>query len=356
MTATTAVPQAHRLGPDLRPGLSSDEVERRWAAVVVDELGRRGFLAGLAGAAVLAAGCGRPDSTEAAGGGSDTVRAETPFGTFDVPLAPQRVIVLEGRQDLETAVVLGMPRPVGLGDNAVDAQGRTAAFVGFDAEGIELMPGGQVNLEMVAALRPDLIIGRASNIEPVAAELARFAPLVPVEVDETTWRPDLEAAGRWTGRSDRVAAAIARYEESVRAFRDRHAAALAQAAVAVLQPGTDGAWYSSPSDGFLLQGRTLRDLGGRPVPAIEEVAPSTPGGMSEFSGEQLGLLTEADVLLVASFTEEQRAGLESSPLWSRLPVVRAGRVVHTDIRTNRGSVLAANECVRLWDQAYSLLG
>ncbi|BBG01284.1 MULTISPECIES: ABC transporter substrate-binding protein [Pseudonocardia] len=334
--------------------LSPTEVDHRWVALV-DELSRRGLLVGAAGMAALLAGCGRSGAGPVGERTGETVRAETPFGTFDVPLAPERVVVLEGRQDLETAVVLELPRPVGLGDNAVDERGRTAGFLGFDADGIQLMPGGEVDLEAVLALQPDLIVGRASNIEPVAEQLARIAPLVPAEIDETTWRPDLEAAGRWTGRSAQVDAAIARYEALVAEVRERHAAALGTALAVVLQPGEDGAWYSSPSDGFLLQGRTLRELGGRPLPAVEAVAPPTPGGMSEFSAEQLGLLTDADVLMVASFTEGQRAGLEASPLWSRLPAVRAGRVVHTDIRTNRGSVLAAGECARLWDRAYSLL-
>lgn len=350
MTLVSEYPTAEMLTSAFQ--IDSTETDRRWHDIVA-ELDRRGFLAGSLGLAAFLAGCGGGDTAQQPT--VRTVRAETPFGSFDIPLAPQRVVILEGRQDLETAIVLGMPRPVAIGDNAVDTEGAAAPFLGFDSAGIELIPGGEVDLEKVLALEPDLIIGRASNIEPLAADLATIAPLLPVEIDELAWRPELETVGRWTRRSDQVSAALRAHDDLMEQFRDTHAARLDTATAAVIQPWSGGTWYSSPSDGFLLQARTLRELGGTFVEAIERAPLPEPGGMSEFSAERLDLLAEADILLVASFSAAERSELAANPLWAQLPAVRADRVVHTDIRTNRGSVLAADECVRLWDRAYSLL-
>lgn len=145
---------------------------------------------------------------------------------------PRRVVGLEGRRDLEIAIALGLGIAA-VGSNAI-IDGVPAPFVPFDSAGVTGIEQTEPNLELIAALRPDLILTRGSNIEELRGELAALAPLLPVDADgEITWRPDLEQVGAAPGREDR----LADYDAELGAVRDRHADRIAAATLAVVQYG-----------------------------------------------------------------------------------------------------------------------
>lgn len=305
-----------------------DVTDARFAAIV-DQLNRRSFLVGL-GAATLVVACGSNEPVAESSG--ETVTADTPYGTFQVPLHPKRLVILEGRQDLEIAVALGLPKPVGLGSNAVGDDGLLREFVPFTTDGVEVIPGGETPLEKVIALRPDLIIGRDINIDEIRDALATVAPVLSVNQQQgVDWRTSLTEVGTWTGRAEQAAEALAGYEEHVNEVKARHADKLAATTTAMLQPGTEGKWYSCNSDGFYLQARTTRDLGATYLPVLDETkqdanAYGPPGAMLEFSDEQFPILAPADLIVAVVGDEATKAALEGNPLWQRLPAVQAGRV------------------------------
>ncbi|MGH3753281.1 MAG: hypothetical protein ACRDRP_11390 [Pseudonocardiaceae bacterium] len=85
---------------------------------------------------------------------------------------------LEGRRDLETAVALGLGIAA-VGENAIiDGQ-----YAPFDPAGVEVIDQNAPNLEQIAALRPDLILTRGSNIERLRDELADAILRVLVATD-----------------------------------------------------------------------------------------------------------------------------------------------------------------------------
>jgi iron complex transport system substrate-binding protein len=317
---------------------------------------RRTFLA-LLGAAGFAAGCGAPT---AAGPGAPTTRTVThQFGTFEVPADPQRVVGIEGRRDLETALALGIV-PVAIGSNALYGGDTPAPFIDLSLDGIEVVQQTEPSLEQIAALRPDLILTRDSNIEELRDELVAIAPVVPVgsgtDPDNTgdDWRADLQRVAGWLGREDRLAETLATYDARREEIAARHAAALSSAAVAVVQfNGEEGNLSTSRTDGFYLQAQALGALGGQHLPYLEEL-PRTDY-IASFSTEEMGQLAPADAILMIANTEDERAALAAQPLWQRLPAVAAGRVVLTDSRANYGSVYAATECLRLLDELYGTL-
>lgn len=49
------------------------------------------------------------------------------------------------------------------------------------------------------------------------------------------------------------------------------------------------------------------------------------------------------------------ASVETNPLWAQLPAVTAGRVIVADWRINTGNVFSAMECLRLFDELYSMI-
>lgn len=312
---------------------------------------RREFLA-LVGAAGLLVGCGTtgPDGVGTAPG---TRTVSNSFGTFEVPVDPQRVIGLEGRRDLETAVALGLGIAA-VGSNAV-IDGEQASFVPFDVASVPMIEQTEPNLEQIAGLRPDLVLTRGSNITELRDELATLAPLVPVDADgEITWRPDLEQVAATLGREDRLAGPLSDYDARLAAVRDRHADRITTAVIAVVQGGPEeAAFYTSSTSGFYLQAQTLGELGGNHLDFLQTLAETNPD--ETFSVEQTGALAPADAILLIVNGAEQRAQVEAQPLWQRLPAVTAGRVVITDSRTNYGSVYAAGAALDLLDQLYATL-
>lgn len=326
----------------------------------VDDATRRQFLAGAA-ALLVAAGCGGDDDRQPAAGqapttaGPSSYRITNKFGSFDVPADPQRVIVLEGRRDLEVALALGWS-PVAVGPNTFYVGDKLPAFLNWQPANVtKLGQGGELNIEVVAGLRPDLIIGRESNVEGAIDKLRPLgAPFITVAGGSEPWRPELEAIASELGRLPKVAGSIADYDKALADLRTRHAARLAGATLAIAQFGGKE-FYSSPPGGFYLQVNVLAELGGRHLPWLNGLPLNRPGGSSTSSIEQIEQLAPADAFLVVVNDADQRRELDELELWKRLPAVAAGRVVYTDFRTNYGSVFAARECLRLLDQAYGLI-
>ncbi len=317
---------------------------------VVDAATRRQFITMLAAAGLLTA-CGDDGDGDGAGVGDsgDTIEVTNAFGTFQVPLAPQRVIGLEGRRDFETALALGLS-PIAIGSNAIDG-GELAPFIDFDLTDVEVIEQTEPNLELILSLRPDLILTRSSNIEGLLDDLRPIAPLIPVAPDGP-WRTDLEGVAAALDRTERLAEVLAAYDEQVDEIRTRHADRVDSAVLAIVQYVAGDRFYSSSASGFYLQVQTLADLGGVHLPFLD-------GGGSVlfdegFSPEETGRLADADAILVIG-TADDHAELADSPLWQQLPAVTANRVVETDFRTNYGSVYAATACLDLLDQVYGTL-
>lgn len=71
------------------------------------------------------------------------------FGTFEVPVDPRRVIVLEGRRDLEPAPRAGSGSIV-VGSNAL-VDGQPPPFLDLNLAGVEILENFEPNLERLVA-------------------------------------------------------------------------------------------------------------------------------------------------------------------------------------------------------------
>ncbi len=320
--------------------------------IVVDDATRREFLT-MIGAAGLLAACGGEGGGTAApppsGPGSRTVTNQ--FGTFELPAEPKRVIGWEGRRDLETALALGL-KPIAVGSNAVK-DGMLAPFIPFDLAGVATIQQTEPNLELIASLRPDLILTRDSNIEELVDKLRPLAPLVPVKPDGP-WRADLEAVAAVLGRTGALATTLAAYDKRKAEVQARHQARLRSAVLAVVQfDATERKFYGSSTSGFYLQANTIAELGGTQLAFLEQGGEALAS--DGFSAEQTDKLAGADAIVAVLNTAEEQATLAGSALWQQLPAVKAKRVVETTFRTNYGSVFAATACLDLLDRAYQTL-
>lgn len=131
----------------------------------VDELTRRRLLgaAGSVSVGLMVAGCGSdPAGTAAAKEGPFPVTIEHAFGSAEIPAAPPRVVSV-GYSDQDAILALGVV-PVGLrdwfGDQPNAVWPWAQPLLGGAAP--EVLPLDALNFEAIAALEPDLIVGRST--------------------------------------------------------------------------------------------------------------------------------------------------------------------------------------------------
>jgi iron complex transport system substrate-binding protein len=247
--------------------------------------------------------------------GSWPLSIENRFGTTEVPAAPERVVTV-GFNDQDFVLALGVT-PVGVRENLGDYDVANRPWAQEQVAGAEFptVGGQEIDVEAVAALRPDLIIGVYSFMDQaVYDQLSGIAPTV-AQTDEyadgaTPWQEQTLLTGRALGEEAAAEALVADVES-------RFADVVAQnpdfdgRTLAVDFGGVGGsAHYQFGTDDLRTQFFT--DLGFDVADASTAV-----------SQEQLTLLDQ-DVLIGGGYTED--AAL-TDPLFAGLDVVRQDRTV-----------------------------
>lgn len=118
-------------------------------------------------------------------------------GTSEVPVDPQRVVVLEP-VELDTAVALGVT-PVGAAV-ASNVAG-VPEYLGVDG----IAPVGTVpepDLEAIAALKPDLILGTESRHSKLYDQLESIAPTVFMATQADPWQENVQLIAQALGKQE----------------------------------------------------------------------------------------------------------------------------------------------------------
>jgi len=271
-------------------------------------------LAGLLAATLALAACGT-DASPTPREATDATRTITHArGTTEVPAEPQRVVVLDVGE-LDSAVALGVT-PVG----AVRAPVNTGllSYLQDEAGGIELVGEiGEPDLEKIAALQPDLILGSELRVADFYDELSAIAPTVFTETVGAVWKDNLALHAEALGETERAGQLLKAYE----ARADQVGRAVADditVSVVRFVPG-EIRLYARAS--FI--GTVLEDAG-IARPPVQDV--------DEFdvvvSAEQIDQ-AEGDVIFVGTYgdaAETDGPSVLGGPLWTRLPAVRSGDV------------------------------
>ncbi|GAA5126205.1 hypothetical protein GCM10025762_53390 [Haloechinothrix salitolerans] len=157
-----------------------------------------GVVASVASLAVVLAGCGSgADTTDAA---SSSVTVEHAMGTAEVPCTPQRVVTL-GQGQTDTTLALGVT-PVGVVKPWTDDWYDYLPDEVEEAKvlGTELEP----DLEAIAALNPDVILGSKLRHEALYEQLSRIAPTVFSETIGVAWKDNVYCGPRHCAVRTRV--------------------------------------------------------------------------------------------------------------------------------------------------------
>jgi iron complex transport system substrate-binding protein len=272
---------------------------------------RRRVLAALA-AGLVAGGLRTPPASAA----DEALRFVHAYGETVLPRPARRVVSL-GYTTHDTLLALGQP-PLAIrywyGDHPFGVWPWAQPLLG-GAQPVLL--SGEVSMEKVAALSPDLIVAIGAGISE--AEYAVLSHVAPVLVHEprfsgygTPWDVMTRTLGRALGRSDRAEELVAATAEAFAAARARNPNWVGQTAVAAYHTGGETGAFT----GVDTRARFLEDLGFQLTPGVADLS-GPEGFYVALSPEDLSPL-DADVLVWIS-------GLAQVPDLAALPMRRTLR-------------------------------
>lgn len=189
-------------------------------------------------------------------------------------------------------------------------------------QGVQTEPyGSEVNLERVAAARPDVILGVSLPTTAEAEEeLDAVAPTTVIDYT-ATWDEQLREVAAALGREAEAEQLVARLERDAEDLRaDLAGAGLDGAVTSVL--AARETLFSPPAGSGV--GSVLTSAGLARPPA-QEVAVDPTSPFIAISPELLAD-HDGDVVFLLSGGAYDPAGLTGSPLWPRLGAVQAGEV------------------------------
>ena len=240
-------------------------------------------------------------------------------GEFTLDKTPSRVVALE-YSFVDALAQVGVS-PVGVADdNKVDrilpqVREKIAAWQSVGTR-------SQPSLEVIASLKPDLIIADPSRHTAVFEELKKIAPTVMFDSRHESYQENLETAqkiGDLVGKSIEMKAKI-----------NEHNDYIANIAKNLGVQGKKASFGTSREDKFNIQndngyvGSFLTTLGFAPTKLNSDQA------FVEINLEQL-VMEKPEYLFIAHYRDESIARKwEAEPLWKAIPAVKANHVYSVD--------------------------
>ena len=240
-------------------------------------------------------------------------------GEFTLDKTPSRVVVLE-YSFVDALAQVGVS-PVGVADdNKIDrilpqVREKIAAWQSVGTR-------SQPSLEVIASLKPDLIIADPYSHTAVFEDLKKIAPTVMFDSRHESYQENLETAqkiGDLVGKSAEMKAKI-----------NEHNDYIANIAKNLGVQGKKASFGTSREDKFNIQndngyvGSFLTTLGFAPTKLNSDQA------FVEINLEQL-VMEKPEYLFIAHYRDESIARKwEAEPLWKAIPAVKANHVYSVD--------------------------
>ena len=240
-------------------------------------------------------------------------------GEFTLDKTPSRVVALE--YSFVDALAQVSVSPVGVADdNKIDrilpqVREKIAAWQSVGTR-------SQPSLEVIASLKPDLIIADPSRHTAVFEELKKIAPTVMFDSRHESYQENLETAqkiGDLVGKSAEMKAKI-----------NEHNDYIANIAKNLGVQGKKASFGTSREDKFNIQndngyvGSFLTTLGFAPTKLNSDQS------FVEINLEQL-VMEKPEYLFIAHYRDESIARKwEAEPLWKAIPAVKANHVYSVD--------------------------
>lgn len=317
---------------------------------------------------VILAGCGTSGSQEnanqpASGGGTETAGTNNGSGTggdsYEVVHAmgtetikgtPQKVVVLTN-EGTEALLALGV-KPVGAvkswtGDpwyGHIQDQMEGVTVVGEES---------QPNIELIAGLQPDLIIGNKMRQEKVYEQLKAIAPTVFAEDLRGEWQNNFKLYAQAVNKEAEGEKLLAAYDQRIQDFKEKAGNKLDETVSVVrFMAGKTRVYHTNTFSGVIFD-----QIG---IARNEMTKNAKDDFVDEITKERLPEV-EADRLFYFTYetgdgganqTEQEWV---NDPLWKNLNVVKNGQAHKVDdaIWNTAGGIMAANLMI---DELYEFYG
>ncbi|USK69702.1 ABC transporter substrate-binding protein [Peribacillus asahii] len=271
---------------------------------------------------------------------------EHAMGTTEVKGNPERIVVLTN-EGTEALLALGI-KPVGavqswLGDPWYD-------HIKDDMKDVEVVGlESEVNLEKIAALKPDLIIGNKLRQEAVYDKLSQIAPTIFSETLRGDWKENFSLYAKAVNQEEKGKEVLQQYDDKVAALKEKLGDKTNQeVSVVRFMAGVTRIYYTDSFSGVI-----FNELGFKRTEQQTEMfkADSKLGNLAIEVGKEMIPKMDGDVLFYFTYAPEGDPNAVATekewtndPLWKKLSVVQDGKTYKVDdaVWNTAGGVLAAN--------------
>ncbi|MBP2257002.1 ABC transporter substrate-binding protein [Virgibacillus alimentarius] len=153
-------------------------------------------------------------------GAADAYTVEHAMGTTEIPSNPEKVVILTN-EGTEALLELGI-KPVGAvqswtGDPWYD-------HIADQMEGVEVVgTESQVNVEAIAKLKPDLIIGNKMRQEDIYSQLEAIAPTVFAETLRGDWKENFKLYAEAVNKEDKGQEVLEAFDNRINELKEKFA-------------------------------------------------------------------------------------------------------------------------------------
>ncbi|WP_408009001.1 ABC transporter substrate-binding protein [Pseudalkalibacillus sp. A8] len=266
-----------------------------------------------------------------------TFTVEHAMGETEVPEKPERVVILTN-EGTEALLSMGV-KPVGavqswLGDPWYD-------HIADDMEGVEVVgTESDINLEAIAALNPDLIIGNKMRQEKFYDQLSDIAPTVFSSELRGDWKINFELYAKALNKEEEGKKVLAEFDQRIEDIKEKLGDKVnMEVSVVRFLAGNSRIYFKDSFSGVILEQIGFKRPESQDKPDFAEEV--TKERIPDMEGDILFYFTYETGDNEATKTEEEWT---NDPLWKNLDVVKEGNAhrVSDAIWNTAGGVKAAN--------------
>ncbi|WP_348539999.1 ABC transporter substrate-binding protein [Shimia sp. R11_0] len=250
------------------------------------------------------------------------------YGTAHIPEEPKNIVSLSfiGHDFLLSLGIIPQalrkwygPHPYGVWPWAQEALG----------DGTPVVMWGEINIEQIATLKPDLIVGQWSGMSASDyALLSQIAPTIAPQEDwgdyGAPWADMLRTLGLATGRQELAEAHISRIEGRFEAIREAHPEWQGASAV-VVWSGSTGAYTQGD-----IRGRFMAELGFQEPEGLKDIG--IFDSLYKIIPEEVTAPIDADALIwIDAGNNVER--LNTLPLRHTMRAYKEGREIYLGLDT-----------------------
>lgn len=274
------------------------------------------------------------------------------LGQVEIPLSPQRIIVLDDHNIIDPLLALSI-NPVGV----ISCAGCQERFPGIPDNLVGDIPDlgirGQPSLEKILTLKPDLILAEESHKNSYKI-LSQIAPTVLIDPSDLyDFKERLRYLAQMLGKSDRAEEILAQYQKRIQQLQQKLGKQIETKTVSVIYPTGSAAVFYTSNPNFRTYGQILKDVGLQLIPIQQNQEEfellSSIEVLPEHDADILFVLTD---YLATEFREKNSTPLSflKQPIWSQLKAVQSNQVYQ--VNWTAGGPIGAN---RIIDDLYKYL-